>query len=63
PGFITTDMTDRLPQAMLEQAAAAIPLRRLGQAEDVAALTLFLASEQAAYITGEVIRVDGGLYI
>lgn len=63
PGFIETDMTDQLPQAALEQAAATIPLRRFGQAEEVAALTVFLASGQASYITGEVIRVDGGLYI
>ena len=58
-----TEAYDAQLRARMEQAAAAIPLRRLGQAEDVAALTLFLASEQAAYITGEVIRVDGGLYI
>lgn len=61
PGFIETDMTDKLPQNIKEQAVAAIPLKRMGSPEDVAALAVFLASDAASYITGEVISVDGGL--
>ncbi len=61
PGFIETDMTADLPQAVKERLMTAIPLKRMGAAEDVASLALFLASNQAAYITGEVIRVDGGI--
>jgi 3-oxoacyl-[acyl-carrier protein] reductase len=61
PGFIETDMTVSLPQAVLDQVQTAIPLKRMGQAAEVAALAVFLASDQSAYITGEVIRVDGGM--
>ena len=63
PGFIETDMTAVLPQNITENLKTAIPLKRLGKAEDVAALAVFLASDNAAYITGEVIRVDGGMCI
>jgi 3-oxoacyl-[acyl-carrier protein] reductase len=63
PGFIETAMTDGLPREMLDKAHAAIPLQRLGSPDEVAALAVFLASEQASYITGEVIRVDGGMCI
>lgn len=63
PGFIETDMTDKLPENIKEQAISNIPLKRMGSSEDVAALALFLASDKAAYITGEVIKVDGGLCI
>lgn len=63
PGFIETDMTVDLPQAVMERAYAGIPLKRMGKADEVASLAVFLASEQAAYITGEVIRVDGGMCI
>jgi 3-oxoacyl-[acyl-carrier protein] reductase len=59
PGFIATDMTAQLPG--LEQIAAQIPLQRLGKPEDVAELAAFLASGKANYITGEVIRIDGGM--
>ena len=52
-----------MPAPALEAAANAIPAKRMGKPEDVAALALFLASAGADYITGEVIKVDGGLYI
>ena len=58
PGFIETDMTAALGDLPLKDA---IPLKRQGKAEEVAALISFLASENAAYITGEVIKIDGGL--
>lgn len=63
PGFIATEMTDKLSDKVKEGAVAAIPLKRMGSPEDVANLAVFLASEQSNYITGEVIKVDGGLYI
>jgi 3-oxoacyl-[acyl-carrier protein] reductase len=61
PGFIETDMTAGLPQAVKDYAVTAVPLKRMGRAEEVANLAVFLASEQSSYITGEVIRIDGGL--
>jgi 3-oxoacyl-[acyl-carrier protein] reductase len=61
PGFIKTSMTDSLPESEREKLAAAIPLQRLGSPSDVANVVLFLASPLADYITGEVIRVDGGM--
>jgi len=61
PGFIATEMTGELDPKVLEQWQQAIPLKRPGTAEDVANLCLFLASDQASYITGQVIQVDGGL--
>ena len=63
PGFIETDMTASLSEAAIDHLHDAIPLKRLGHAEDVANLALFLASDMASYITGEVIRVDGGMCI
>lgn len=63
PGFIETDMTSKLPSSVREAAVAAIPLKRTGTPEDVAFAAVFLASDYAAYITGEVIRVDGGMLI
>lgn len=59
PGFITTDMTKELPEDELKKM---IPAGRFGKAEEVAALVDFLASDEAAYITGEVININGGLY-
>lgn len=62
PGFIETDMTAALPAEAREAYAKAIPLGRFGTAEDVAEAVAFLASPGAAYITGQVIAVNGGLY-
>jgi 3-oxoacyl-[acyl-carrier protein] reductase len=61
PGFIDTDMTQALPQSTRDAIVQTIPLRRCGQAQDVAQVALFLASDMASYITGEVIQVDGGM--
>ncbi len=61
PGFIQTDMTGAMPEAILEKAMEFIPLKRMGTVEDVSGLVAFLCSEEAAYITGQVIQVDGGL--
>jgi 3-oxoacyl-[acyl-carrier protein] reductase len=63
PGFIDTDMTRALSDAQREALSAQIPLARLGQPEDVAAVVAFLASDAAQYITGETIHVNGGLYM
>lgn len=61
PGFIATDMTSILSDTVKENINTQIPLKRMGTAEDVANLVKFLASEDAAYITGQVINVDGGM--
>ena len=61
PGFIRTDMTDVLSDAVKEGILRSIPLGKLGEAEDVANTVLFLASDEAAYITGQVLSVDGGM--
>jgi len=61
PGFIPTDMTADLDEKMQEQLIAQIPLGKLGSPEDIAAATAFLASDDASYITGQVIVVDGGM--
>lgn len=61
PGFIDTDMTKVLPDEIKEQMQKSIPLARLGDAADVAGLTVFLAGPEASYITGQVIAVDGGM--
>ncbi len=61
PGFIDTDMTRDLPQAQKDALMAQIPLGRLGQAEEIAAVVGFLASEQASYITGITVPVNGGM--
>lgn len=63
PGFIETDMTASLDEKVRDGHRAGIPLGRYGQPEEVAALTVFLASEEARYITGQVIGVNGGLYM
>lgn len=61
PGFIETDMTAKLDEKMRQYYEENIPLKRMGSTEDIANLAAFLASDLAGYITGEVIRVDGGL--
>ena len=61
PGFIDTAMTAALPEAVKEKLLAEIPMGRFGAAEDVAAAAAFLASDAAAYITGQVLCVDGGM--
>lgn len=63
PGFIETDMTDNLADRVKEGAISLIPLKRMGKPEDVAKLASFLASDESSYITGEIIKIDGGLYI
>jgi len=60
PGFIDTQMTRGIPDAIREQQVAKIPLGRMGQPADVAAVVAFLASDEAGYVTGEVINVGGG---
>ena len=61
PGFMETDMTAAMPEAAKTATLAAIPMDRMGTAEDVAKTVAFLASEEAGYITGQVIAVDGGM--
>jgi len=63
PGFIETDMTRALPEAARSAYLGQIPLGRFGGAEDVAAAVAFLASAQAAYITGQTLHVNGGMYM
>ena len=63
PGFIETDMTAALDDNQVEMMASRIPLGTLGQAEDIANAVAFLASDKAAYITGETLHVNGGLYM
>lgn len=62
PGFIETDMTAVLPEDIKKEMLGQIPLGRAGKPEDIAAVALFLASEAASYITGQVIHVSGGMY-
>ena len=61
PGFIETEMTDKLPEDVVAQWRAGIPLKRGGSPEDVANACLFLAADLSAYITGQVLHVDGGM--
>ncbi|AUN12587.1 beta-ketoacyl-ACP reductase [Clostridium botulinum] len=63
PGYIRTDMTDALPEKLKKSIEDLLPLKRLGTPEDVAEAVGFLASDKAAYITGQVIHVDGGMII
>jgi 3-oxoacyl-[acyl-carrier protein] reductase len=61
PGFILTDMTMTMPESAREEVAKMIPMRRCGEAEDVANVALFLASDLSAYVSGQVISVNGGM--
>ena len=61
PGFIETAMTAALPEDVRKEWAAKIPLRRAGQVADIANVATFLASDMSAYVTGQVIEVDGGM--
>lgn len=61
PGFISTEMTQKLPEAVLAEWNKKIPLRRAGSTEEVANVAMFLASDLASYITGQVITIDGGM--
>ncbi len=61
PGFINTDMTSALDEDVSKEIASRVPLKRLGEARDVAKMTAYLCSEEAGYITGQVFTVDGGL--
>jgi 3-oxoacyl-[acyl-carrier protein] reductase len=61
PGFIDTEMTAVLSDKVKDAAVASIPMKRMGSPRDIANLAAFLAGDEAGYITGEVIRIDGGL--
>lgn len=63
PGFIDTDMTSTMSDAMKEQLVKVVPLGRTGTAREIAAACVFLASDEAAYVTGQVLRVNGGMYV
>jgi 3-oxoacyl-[acyl-carrier protein] reductase len=63
PGFIETPMTEKLPDTVKESYIKAIPLNRFGKVDDVASTIIFLASEEAGYITGQVIGIDGGMFM
>ncbi len=63
PGYIETDMTKDVPAAVIEQVKSMTPIGRLGKPEEIAAAVVFLASPQAGYVTGQVIAVNGGMYM
>lgn len=63
PGFIDTDMTTTIPEAIKETLLKSIPLERMGKPEDVAAAVVYLCSDEAQYVTGQTLRVNGGLYV
>jgi 3-oxoacyl-[acyl-carrier protein] reductase len=63
PGFIDTDMARQIPEEIFAERIASIGMKRIGTAEDVAQVILFLASDPSAYVTGQVIGVDGGMVI
>ena len=62
PGFIISEMTDALPQAVRDEFVKLIPLGRGGSVDEIASVALFLASDMASYVTGQVIAVNGGMY-
>ena len=61
PGYIITKMTEQLPEKIKTKMLEGIPLGRLGKPEDVSDLVVFLSSDKADYITGQVVRIDGGM--
>jgi 3-oxoacyl-[acyl-carrier protein] reductase len=63
PGFIATDMTGAMTDDAKEKTLSLIPLKRMGTPDDIASAALFLASDESAYITGQVIPVDGGMFM
>ena len=63
PGYIQTDMTDELDEAQKDSLLEQVPLKRLGSTQDIANAVLFLASDSGAYITGETLHVNGGMYM
>jgi 3-oxoacyl-[acyl-carrier protein] reductase len=63
PGFIDTDMTHRLPEAALNQVKAMTPMGRLGKPEEIADAVVFLAGPHSSYVTGQVLAVNGGMYM
>src|SRR5579872_2873561 len=63
PGYIATDMTKDLPEELKQKMLAAVPLARMGKPEDIASAVKFLVSEDASYITGHVLAVNGGMYM
>jgi len=63
PGFISTEMTDELPEKVRNELLAQIPLGRFGSAADIAHAVLFLAADQSGYITGQVLGINGGMYM
>ncbi len=63
PGFIVSDMTDKLPEEARAKILSEIPLARMGRPEDIAAAVVYLASDAASYMTGQTIHVDGGMYM
>jgi len=63
PGYIDTDMVAAVPEKVLEQIVAGIPVGRLGQAEEIGALCVYLASDEAAFMTGATLTINGGQYM
>jgi 3-oxoacyl-[acyl-carrier protein] reductase len=63
PGFIETDMTTSITGELKEKMLAGVPLGRVGRAEEIAAAIVYLCSDEAGYVTGQTLRVNGGMYM